>query len=1322
MNTAQRREYDLAKYTVKNWESEFKRTTRSIPTKADIKCAPMRIKEAYKTYWKLKTLELENTLADVLNDENAKDCFNSSNEEINKTQNSLSEDSVCFTAISDNTTDSSFSLLNQSTESKIELLSRQIEEKERSLGKVGEFSFKNILKNLGYKNLDSTSNINTVWGTHLNKSQNEDDKDKGGDVKKLEAKSVSFKYTEKLFKGSKFNKRNPRKPLKKSKTIGAIEVKSNVEPVQEINDVLSEPLVTKEEIIKTTLSQPVEDNDVSFNLFNNKTKIVKSSCSASSTGQAVSLLQKKFDGDLKTKLSIPEIDKGWLERVNQINEITEIKKMECVSQDSGIELSQSHTLPDTLDKKSDSDEDLIYDSDTETNNSPNSSKCPLSLPVFNDSKPIPLKDIFQNNKRSLAEPDESISKKAKLDCYEFKLNTTKPEILAPVKRDETPKEVPLDVIVQKKLEQLEKKLNSGKANENFVAINIQKKVYARGKKKMTYSKYKKQKWKQMTKGGDMNSGGSFFNGVKKCFKCGDVGHYSKACPKAGKELLPLEEYESEDESPFPTLAEAAQIVEEAAEKAHSGKRRFTVSTESNIEEKKKTIISPPEEFINLEEELVKETIEPVYKLNDDGLIIDTPREVFTALKEFGHSAFLPGQEKAVMRILSGQSTLVTLSTGSGKSLCYQLPAYIYSKHYSSCITLVVSPLISLMDDQVKGINKCFKIASLHTNQTEKKRKAVLDEVKSGNVSILLISPETLVSLDSGFAKSLLQSLPPIAFACIDEAHCLYQWCHNFRPSYMTVTQVLREKLGVKTLLGLTATASTSTKECILSHLGLDPYDQSGVISDTPIPNNLILSVSLANSEDEKQQALLRLLNGKKFGEYNSIIIYCARREQCEKVASFLRTFLQNKDGKNNIGRMSIHAEPYHAGLTAGRRNQVQDKFMSGKLRIVVATMAFGMGIDKNDIRGIIHYTMPSTFENYVQEVGRAGRDQKPAHCHLFLDEKKHDLGELKRHIYSNTIDRHTIRKFLQLVFVPCKCKDECPKHEVAFPIEDTVTKLDLPQENISTLLAYLELDKKKWIKCLPLAYTRCKVTSYKGSSHLKKVARNCPPLTMAMALANQEGKDSKLLDFDIISLARNINWDSGIVKRTLYNLEWTKENDKPKKSGIIVDMNQLGFRVLSPGNLSDTELDEALDILHSTVEDQEKNSLYSLQVFYNALRKVAYTSLDECIDTDDLEKSDSLKNEIRGYFVNPNSIRNVELDPVSLENEGSIAADIRRLISLHRSDNNLTGRSIARILHGIGSPNFPPIIWGRTKFWRLHLNQDFNLLCKLATKQLILMR
>lgn len=349
----------------------------------------------------------------------------------------------------------------------------------------------------------------------------------------------------------------------------------------------------------------------------------------------------------------------------------------------------------------------------------------------------------------------------------------------------------------------------------------------------------------------------------------------------------------------------------------------------------------------------KDEVFPVYDLNADGSLPATPSEVFDALKLFGHNEFRHGQETAIMRVLCGLSTLVTLSTGSGKSLCYQLPAYLYRKK-NHCITLVISPLVSLMEDQIHGIPQFINAQCLHTNQTPKQRQLTMEAIKSGKVEILLVSPEAVVSGEksTGFG-SLLRQLPPIAFACIDEAHCVSQWSHNFRPSYLMICRVLREKLGVKTVLGLTATATLQTRESIVNHLGIHD-GLAGIISDTPLPENLVLTVS---KDENRDRALVALLRSERFALLQSIIIYCTRRDECERIAGFLRTCLQDNKKEVEVTtskkrkRTNWSAEAYHAGLPASRRRTIQNTFMGSELRIVVATIAFGMGINKSDIRG-----------------------------------------------------------------------------------------------------------------------------------------------------------------------------------------------------------------------------------------------------------------------------------------------------------------------------------------------------------------------------------
>ncbi|XP_076225557.1 recQ4 helicase [Nomia melanderi] len=912
-------------------------------------------------------------------------------------------------------------------------------------------------------------------------------------------------------------------------------------------------------------------------------------------------------------------------------------------------------------------------------------------------------------------------------------------------------------------EKLEKKMADGKVNENFVRINLKKKVFVRGKKHFNFSKYKKNQWKQRKKELGSSEGSlevaDFVekHRVMTCFICGDVGHFSRACPKKkGDELIPLDEID--ESSQFPTLEEAQQMASQNAVVAHANRidrlpqkpslnpNADSASPEDETENTNdyEDLWEPIEDEVLLSghkipEDLISkllppqiDTVGPVYATKEDQSCIETPSEVFETLRKFGHETFRPGQEKAVMRILSGQSTLVTLSTGSGKSLCYQLPAYLYSKH-SNCITLVISPLVSLMDDQVTGVPEFLNAACLHTGQTQKVRDNVMQLVKQGKMDILLISPEAVVAGEksTGFG-ALLRQLPPIAFACIDEAHCISQWSHNFRPSYLMVCRVLKEKLGVKTVLALTATATKATAESIVSHLGVHD-GMAGVISDIPMPRNLLLTVS---RDEFRDQALVKLLLSERFEKCDSVIVYCTRREECGRIAGLLRVSLQdprNPDKTNS--RISSIAEPYHAGLSAYRRKTVQKAFMTGSTRIIVATVAFGMGLNKPDIRAVIHYNMPGTFEGYVQEVGRAGRDGLLAHCHLFLNpQEDNDKWELRRHIYANGVDRHTIRRLLQKVLVSCSCAllrekngdRRCPGHEVAIPVDETVAALDITEESIATLLCYLELHPKRFITVLSSVYVRATVSSYAGPQALKQAAQSSPPLAMAIALDLQKGishEDSNVIEFPVVDVASAIGWDSGVVKSHLKNLEWKTVNGMPKRSSISVRYDRLGLRVKAPGDLTEEELDEALDALYGRAQSQETSAIQQLETINATLHKFSMPSVNHCLVTNEemTNKSDELKNVIRKYFDGEAIIDKDWKQQMKVKNEAEIVGDVRSIIVSYR-DNNFNGRAIARIFHGIQSPNYPAFVWNKCRFWRAHLSCDFNVLCQIATREILAMR
>ncbi|XP_033755742.1 ATP-dependent DNA helicase Q4-like [Pecten maximus] len=565
------------------------------------------------------------------------------------------------------------------------------------------------------------------------------------------------------------------------------------------------------------------------------------------------------------------------------------------------------------------------------------------------------------------------------------------------------------------------------SQDNFVRLNMKVKTYKRkGGKGMTGPQHKRFMWKQKMAARSASRGDN-------CFKCGQSGHWANKCPggssKSGKMGSGDRHEEPVNEEDFPSLQEAAMMAKGIKVK------RSEVKKEKNVKktkEDKEEEDEEDEEEVQIEAGITRSAPEymitppPFSPLIEPGTQ-ETPADVWKGLKMFGFDEFRRGQEQAIIRILSGQSTLVVLSTGGGKSLCYQLPAYLYAQR-SKSITLVISPLVSLMEDQITGLPAGLHGACLHTNMTPAQREGVLASVKDGRVHFLLVSPEAV----AGGSMTLLNSranLPPISFVCIDEAHCLSEWSHNFRPAYLRLCKVLRDKFGVHCFLGLTATATQSTAADVAKHIGIEDCDEA-IIRGPPVPRNLFLSVS---RDEDRDQSLIGMLQGKRFSDCESIIIYCTRREQTERLATLIRTCLKEEksqeweDGlsKKKGGRKKYafwDAESYHAGLTPAQRKRVQNAFMSGRLRVVVATVAFGMGLDKSNVRGVIHYNLPKSFESYVQEIGRAGRDGRDSHCHLFLDSEGKDLCELRRHTYANTVDYRTLKRFIQHIFVPCHCK------------------------------------------------------------------------------------------------------------------------------------------------------------------------------------------------------------------------------------------------------------------------------------------------------------
>jgi ATP-dependent DNA helicase RecQ len=345
---------------------------------------------------------------------------------------------------------------------------------------------------------------------------------------------------------------------------------------------------------------------------------------------------------------------------------------------------------------------------------------------------------------------------------------------------------------------------------------------------------------------------------------------------------------------------------------------------------------------------------PSFRLRDSmtsesGTTGATPEAILDSV--FGFPAFRPGQREIVDRLIEGTNTLSVMPTGAGKSICYQLPALIADR-----LTVVISPLVALMDDQVAGLRaNGVEAACIHSNRPREANVADWQRVQDGTIRLLYLSPERLMTERM---LAALQALDPAMFV-VDEAHCISKWGFSFRPEYEALSG-LREQFPGATLSAFTATADTATQRDIAAKLFGGQGDI--VVRGFDRPN---LHLAVAPKSDWRKQ-LLAFVEPRRAG---SGIVYCLSRKLTEETASLLRD-------------NGYKALAYHAGLPQEVRRENQEVFMAEDATIMVATIAFGMGIDKPDIRYVFHLNLPGSMEAYYQEIGRAGRDGEPADVHM----------------------------------------------------------------------------------------------------------------------------------------------------------------------------------------------------------------------------------------------------------------------------------------------------------------------------------------------------
>lgn len=634
------------------------------------------------------------------------------------------------------------------------------------------------------------------------------------------------------------------------------------------------------------------------------------------------------------------------------------------------------------------------------------------------------------------------------------------------------------------------------------------------------------------------------------------------------------------------------------------------------------------------------------------------------LQIFGYHSFRPGQEWAISRCVENKRSLLVAPTGQGKSLCYALPAAI-----KSGLCIVVSPLVSLMEDQLRHLPPCIPAATLSGQISAKQMAMIIDDLIKKRLKILFVSPERLAS--SAFRRLLTpkinpvsnkyeRQLPPISLLCVDEAHCLSQWGHNFRVSYLRLRTIL-SKLDPESVLALTATAGPTVVRDICHVLNIDQdgrQDAETSTTDQGIKilscdrDNIDVEVRFSPDEEDRFSILLKLLHKPKNTDdmsdggltgslsEGSVIVYVWRQKDAEVVSEQLKGF-------GVPGGIVC----YHGGMDSTSRRKAQGKFMRGKARICVATVAFGLGINKADVRGIIHLCLPPSPEHYLQEIGRAGRDEKPATAvALILENEAQHKFSLS---YSDRISEEQVRAILynishltteyMMLEVPWESSIKTSRVDVALPIASLVHAADCKEETIHTILSMLEESSSFCDKVLDIegiipdivtiTLKRRSLDALVVDEQIAKCIQDCGNIMDGSSMstsynsggtANQKGFAAYsfgVIEFSVVKCSRLMGPQAeprhvyAALRRLQMKGELELSFSKTGKS-IHIRLNTGGINLFNNFKMNDRRLQTLSNAICSHFQRQDFRRATRLTAMHSIMQKVANTK-----NRDDIEKT-----------------------------------------------------------------------------------------------------